>query len=103
MLPNDARNLNELLWTCRDGSFVPHDWLQDGSQAVSAPVAVSTRGSSAFAPDLLINLCRERAEQTGNVARIAEIVSADDDCRQRSRGHFAAYRDDGHTLDTHKL
>ena len=35
--------------------------------------------------------------------RVAELVTSDDDCKQLSRRRFAAYRDKGHTLETHNV
>jgi DNA polymerase IIIc chi subunit len=53
--------------------------------------------------DLLINLCDEIPACAAEFPRIAELVSSDDDSKQKSRQRFATYREQGHELDTHKV
>ena len=96
----DAEKLDELLWTFRDGSFVPHE-LSGGDTA--APVTIGY-GEAAVEPrDLLITLCDDIPPFADAFPRIAELVSGDEDCRTKSRQRYAAYRDKGYKLDTHKI
>ena len=97
-----AAKLDELLWTFRDGSFVPHEIA--GPQAAEAPVTIgSSDAEMASGSDLLINLSHDLPADIAAFPRIAEIVSSDEDSRAQSRQRFAAYRDLGHTLDTHNI
>jgi DNA polymerase-3 subunit chi len=102
-----ASRIDELLWTFRDGSFVPHEIVK-ANQAAEAPVTIGSgdsdgeRGSNAVS-DLLINLSPDIPANIAAFPRIAEIVSSDDDSRLQSRQRFAAYRDQGHTLETHTI
>ncbi len=98
-----ARNLDELLWTFRDGSFVPHDLVEDGSVETDAPVTIGLSAAAHSEADLLINLTGAIPENVSAFPRVAEIVTSDEESKSRSRVHFASYRDAGHTLDTHKL
>jgi len=99
-----ARQLDELLWTFRDGSFVPHEVIIAGGQTdAEAPVTIGTSLPSGRGAALLINLGGDAAEVDDHCPRIAEIVSADDDALRDSRRRYARYRDLGHTLETHKL
>src|SRR5210317_2365625 len=50
----DADRLDELLWTFRDGSFVPHERI--GAGEPESPVTIGTPGTTAGGGDLLINL-----------------------------------------------
>jgi DNA polymerase-3 subunit chi len=95
--------MDQLLWTFRDGSFVPHDVIESGAPAPDAPVTIGIASPDQGMPDLLINLTDSMPEEVGSFARVAEIVTSDEQCKIRSRKQFAAYRDAGHTLDTHKL
>ncbi len=98
-----ARRLDELLWTFRDGSFVPHEIIDAGQQA-AAPVTIGRdAGSNIAVSDLLINLSPDTPADIAAFPRIAEIVSSDEDSRLQSRQRFAAYRDQGHTLETHNI
>jgi DNA polymerase-3 subunit chi len=53
--------------------------------------------------DLLINLCDEIPPFADSFPRVAELVTSDENCRKSSRKRYAAYRDQGHELNTHKL
>ncbi|MCH7829715.1 MAG: DNA polymerase III subunit chi [Proteobacteria bacterium] len=95
----DAERLDKLLWTFREGSFVPHVLAGDGE----APITIG-HGSAAVEPrDLLITLCDQIPACAASFARVAELVTADEDGRQKSRQRYGSYRDQGHTLHTHKI
>lgn len=98
--PDSVRELDDLLWTFRDGSFLPHE-VAPGSSG--APVTISCDGAAVDGCDLLINLSDELPGDLDAFPRIAEIVTSDDDQKRRSRARFADYRDRGHELETHKL
>ncbi|MDJ0750313.1 MAG: DNA polymerase III subunit chi [Woeseiaceae bacterium] len=99
----DAERLDELLWTFRDGSFVPHGLAgrNDGTEA--SPIMVGCDEGSLETRDLLINLTDEIPPFTEGFPRVAELVTSDETCRQSSRKRYATYRDQGHELNTHKL
>jgi DNA polymerase-3 subunit chi len=97
-----ANRIDDLLWTFRDGSFVPHELL-GGPIMPSSPVTIGSHELPDFDCDLLINLGESIPERANAFPRVAEVVTSDDDCRSRSRQRFVDYRDQGHTLDTHKL
>ena len=93
---SDAERLDDLLWTFRDGSFVPHclDGVNDGTGSDLDNVA---------ARDLLINLGDDIPAFADAFPRVAEVVTSDENCRLLSRKRYATYRDQGHTINTHKL
>lgn len=97
----DADRVNELLWTFRDGSFVPHHVV--GDDDLDSPVTIGSASDTTEPRDLLINLSDDIPKIAESFPRIAELVSSDQDCKQRSRKRFAAYRDQGHEIDTHNL
>ena len=99
----DAERLDELLWTFRDGSFVPHGLAgrEDGTE--ESPIMIGCTADGVAARDLLINLDDEIPSFAGGFPRVAELVTSDESCRNLSRKRFATYRDQGHELNTHKL
>lgn len=98
-----ARKIDDLLWTFRDGSFVPHEILNTVAGAPASPVTIGYDGLPTASCDLLINLGDAMPESLRAFPRVAEVVTSDDECKSRSRQRFVAYRDQGHTLDTHNL
>jgi DNA polymerase-3 subunit chi len=100
---DDAAVLDELLWTFRDGSFVPHELLRGATPAAAAPVTIGCGENCGESRDLLINLDDDIPDFAAAFERIAELVSSDDDCKQAGRQRFAAYRDAGHEIETHNV
>lgn len=98
-----AQQLDELLWTFRDGSFVPHQLVTGSQPATESPVSIGSDADPVEARDLLINLCDTIPEFAGSFPRVAELVTSDAECRQYGRKRFAAYREQGHALETHKV
>lgn len=99
----DAQQLDDLLWTFRDGSFVPHHVLTTSGGEPRSPVTIGCEGDPCEPRDLLINLCDEIPPFAEAFPRVAELVTSDDECKQLSRRRFAEYRDRGHSLETHTV
>lgn len=99
----DAERLDELLWTFRDGSFVPHECVAGGGARAESPITIGFETDAVEPRDLLINLCDDIPACAEAFPRVAELVTSDDDSKQLSRRRFADYRERGYTLETHKL
>ena len=97
------RQLDELLWTFRDGSFVPHDIAGPDGGGTPAPVTIGIDCEPGRPCELLINLGDSLPEGADAFPRVAEIVTADPQAKAASRQRFVDYRDRGHTLDTHMM
>lgn len=97
------KKLDDLLWTFRDGSFVPHEVLNTTGETPASPVTIGCDEMSRADCDLLINLGESIPASASSFPRVAEVVTSDEDSKTASRQRFVDYRDQGHTLDTHKL
>ena len=100
---HDAERLDELLWTFRDGSFVPHGLAGRNDGTEVSPVMLGYDEHGVDTRDLLINLTDEIPSFAEGFPRVAELVTSDETCRQLSRKRYATYRDRGHELNTHNL
>lgn len=99
----EAERLDKLLWTFRDGSFVPHAIVgNNGDEPVSIGYG-DTLHENAKSKDLLISLCDDVPDFVAAFGRIAEVITAEDDCRSKGRARFARYREQGHEMETHNL
>ena len=98
-----ATQLDDLLWTFRDGSFIPHEKLASADARAVAPVTIGYLDNGAPRCDLLINLTGSMPKNTGSFPRVAEIVTSDGPSRQLSRERFVEYRNEGHTLESHNI
>lgn len=95
-----ARELDELMWTFRDRSFLPHCLAGDG---VEAPVHIGAGTEPAEGFHLLINLGAEVPAFVGRFERVAEVVDGDANRKAEGRERFRYYKDRGYPLETHKL
>ena len=101
-----ARRLDDLLWTFRDESFVPHRRIGADAPAVvepvSEPVLVSAPGVWSGELDVLVNLTPAVPEEADRAVRIAEIVPAVGAGREAGRERYREYRSRGFELKTHR-
>jgi DNA polymerase-3 subunit chi len=98
-----VRRLDDLLWTFRDGSFVPHEILESAASESESPVTIGCLDQPFSNCDLLINLVDVVPENASSFPRVAEVVTSDDECKSLSRQRFVDYREQGHTLETHNI
>lgn len=96
----EVAQLDELLWTFSDISFLPHARL---GGAAEVPITLDCGQSPEPVPDLLINLAAEIPPFFSRFPRLAEVVSGDEDGRRTGREHFRFYRDRGYPLQIHEL
>jgi DNA polymerase-3 subunit chi len=101
---NEARLLDDLLWTFRDRSFVPHALAQDGAaRDVAVLIGSEEDAEPPDGEDLLINLGSQVPLFFSRFRRVAEIVTEDPAQRRSGRDRFRFYRDRGYDLHTHQL
>lgn len=97
-----AEILDDLLWTFRDISFIPHS-LQDDTNNAASPVLIGWEDHYPENAGVLINLTPEIPEFAGRFPRIVEFVAGSESGRQQARDRFRAYRDCGYEIHDHKL
>ena len=98
----EARRIDDLLWTFRDESFVPHRRLGASGAPVSEPVAVGTPGVWSGEIDVLLNLTPTVPEEAARAARVAEIVPAGGAGRDAGRRRYREYRERDFEIRTHR-
>jgi DNA polymerase-3 subunit chi len=105
-----AMALDELLWTFRQGSFVPHEMLTLVSQQsgnLKAPITIGSADAEETveppAAELLINLADEVPAFFNRYPRIAEIIDGSPTSREAGRARHRFYRDQGLEPETHEV
>ena len=97
-----ARELDELLWTFHQGSFVPHAlWVSATDDPV--PITIGYDEPTDVDGDLLINLADAIPSFFDRFTRIAEIIDGTQESRRLGRERFGFYRDNGYKPDTHNI
>jgi DNA polymerase III subunit chi len=102
---DEARKLDELLWTFAQGSFIPHVVVRGELEAPPLePVLIGVnRPPSPGRWDVLVNLAAEVPEFFSRYERVAEVVDANAARREQSRERYRFYRDRGYKLNTHQV
>ena len=100
--PGQAQQLDDLLWTFKQNSFVPHALYPPGSEE-TAPVLIGAEQEPDGPAEVLINLAAEAPPFYRRCARVVEVVDQDPQVLQGSRARFKAYREQGLEPRTHKL
>ncbi len=96
-----ARALDDLLWTFSQGSFVPHS---TDEAAADEPVIIGHRLPLAGDRwDTIVNLHSEPLPAAFHHLKIADIIGAGDRGRREARQRFRHYRDLGVEPQTHRL
>ncbi|MBE0618173.1 MAG: DNA polymerase III subunit chi [Proteobacteria bacterium] len=91
----EARRLDDLLWTFRDDSFVPHD-LWQGQPRLDTPVAVGWRPGNPNAAACLVLARDASPEEVVGFERIVDFAPADLPERLGpARARYRAFREAG--------
>ncbi|TFG79503.1 MAG: DNA polymerase III subunit chi [Chromatiales bacterium] len=96
------RQLDELLWSFRAGSFLPHAVVQD-RPAEPQPILLGNDSEPQGMDDVLVNLASEVPPFFSRFKRVAELVGGDEAARSAARERYRFYQQRGYTLNTHKL
>ena len=99
--PQQLADLDDLLWTFRAGSFIPHGVYTESD--TEEPVALGHASEPAGHNDVLVNLSDEIPAYFSRFERVAELVGPDEQERAAARERYCYYQDRGYTLNTHKL
>ena len=103
---NLAQSVDDMLWTYRQDSFVPHALWRDRRDVAAAehePVLVGDGTAEPAEIDVLINLAEEVPGFVERSARVAEIVSGDESARRSGRARYRTYRERGFPIEQHNL
>lgn len=94
--------LDALLWTFRQGSFVPHAQSNgDGQDDAQTPVMIGSKQPPVRLDDVLINLCGEVPAFFSRFRRAVEIVIPEH--KEAARERYKFYKDRGYALETHNI
>jgi len=97
---DQARALDELMWSFRPSSFLPHGLH---GQEHSDTVAIGWGQEPHNHSDLLINLQLEIPSFFSRFQRVAEVVTQDPDSLEALRASWTFYKERGYQLEKHDL
>src|ERR671924_172068 len=80
----EAERLDDLLWTFRDISFLPHQLLREG-YTPDIPIFIGCGDAPLGAMKLMINLAPPAPSFIDRLERVIEVVGYEPDRRQQAR------------------
>lgn len=95
--------MDDLLWTWRQGSFIPHEHHQAGKSAESPIVINHHPELETDIQDVLINLAPEVPLFFSQFGRVAEIIDQNEQTRQSGRKRYRFYQERGYPLESHDI
>ncbi len=96
-----TRELDTLLWTFQQNSFVPHSIVQDAGG--TPPPVLLGHDAEPDASQVLINLASDVPLFFSRFERVAELVNTDNTVRQQGRSRYSFYKERGYPLRTHEI
>ena len=97
---DQARRLDELLWSFRPASFLPHGLL---GEELADTIAIGWGQEPTRYNDLLINLQLGIPPFFSRFKRVAEVVTQDPDSLAALRRSWTFYKERGYQLEKHDL
>ena len=98
----EAQHMDRLLWTFREGSFVPHG-LCGNADPATTPVLIGNGEDLQEEHEILINLHPEVPAFFSRFERLIEPIDQDEAIRNAGRQRYRFYRDRGYPLETHDI
>ena len=97
-----THELDELLWTFKDISFIPHNILGEGPEP-APPIQLGYTTIPATHRDIIIALKHHQIEEPKKYRRIIEIVANNEADKENARINYRRYRELGCQLHSHDL
>lgn len=98
----DAEHLDELLWTFRDDSFIPHNLEGEGPEP-PPPVHIGYSKEPRGFSDILLNMTTDIIPFYTKFKRVMELVPNIEAEKDHCRVRYKEYRAQGCDLHTHDI
>ena len=97
-----AEKLDDLLWTYKEDSFIPHA-LTPTKESYPSPILIGYESTNVVEKESLLNLCQAFLPFHTQFKHIIEIVFSDPHVQQLARERYRQYRDHHYEINTYKL
>ena len=97
-----AKKLDDLLWTFRDISFVPHE-IYNETENNEVPIAIGFGNHFPKHSQVMINLDYKIPEFAEKFSRIIEIVENNEKNKKVARQRYRQYKENDYEIHDHKI
>lgn len=98
-----SRQLDDLLWTFRAGSFIPHHIYSDTPTDAENPVVIGSLSTNKNGQQTIVNLSSRCPENLDHANRVLEILDTNEGIKEAGRERYRYYQKLGLTIRTHKI
>ncbi len=100
---NQSQWLDQLLWTFRPTSFVPHEIYRGTLPEFSNTILIGNVPAPEAWQKLIINLATPAVTALNNTERVLEILDNDEVTKQTGRQRYRYYQQLGLKIQTHQI
>mgnify|MGYP001075574417 CR=1 FL=1 len=97
-----AKKLDDLLWTFRDISFVPHE-IYNETENNEVPITIGFGNHFPNHSQVMINLDYKIPEFAEKFSRIIEIVENNEKNKKVARQRYRQYKENDYEIHDHKI
>ena len=99
----EAQTLDDMLWTFRVGSFIPHQILTNAPPDIVSQVLIGVENAPPAWRNIIFNLSKQLPINWESSTRILEILDNSESTKIAGRARYSAYKQAGATITTHKI
>jgi DNA polymerase-3 subunit chi len=101
--PQQSHTLDELLWTFRPNSFIPHEIYQGETPQFPNTVLIGHQVAPAQWQKVILNLATHPLSDLSNTERVLEVLDNNESLKQLGRQRYRYYQQLGLSLQTHHI
>ncbi len=98
-----SQKIDDLLWTFRAGSFIPHQIYTSELPAIEKIILIGSLDVPELWQKTVINLSSYCPEQFDKIERILEILDNSEATKEPARDRYRQYQQSGVNITTHKI
>ena len=95
--------LDDLLWTFRAGSFIPHEIYTGQAPSSDKVILIGSVKAPEHSQGLLFNLSSKYPEEISKTKRILEILDNCEVTKAAARNRYRQYQQAGMSITTHNI
>ncbi len=98
-----CQDLDDMLWTFRAGSFVPHQLFTGTAPEITSQVLIGTESTPTEWQNVVFNLSSQLPQAWQQSIRVLEILDNSETTKVTARERYRTYQQAGIKIDTHKI
>jgi len=98
-----CQRLDDMLWTFRAGSFIPHQLFTGIEPEIKKQVLIGVENAPVNWQNVVFNLSSSLPQNWQNATRVLEILDNNEITKTAGRERYRAYKNAGIEIATHKI